>query len=154
MKEAFTIANDARSGSMRHGKHRVHFGRIDLCVIIGRAMHAVGCIMRERKQRLTASFPDESVWIECDASSLEQAFVDLLVDAARYTDSGGGVTISVEQEANEAFVRIRDSGVGRGQGLQLARSVIESHGGQVTVASEGAASGSEFTVRLPAFICT
>ncbi len=163
---------------MRDGRQRLHLGRFDLCVVIGRAMHAVECTMRERKHRMTASFPDESVWIECDASKLEQVFVKLLVNAARYTNPGGDVTISVEHEANQAIARIRDSGVGisadllpkvfdlyvqadpstrsagLGLGLPLVRSVVESHGGKVTVASGGAAKGSEFTVRLPAFMCT
>jgi signal transduction histidine kinase len=160
---------------MRNGQLRLRLGRFDLCVIIGQAMHAVACTMRERKHRMTASFPDESVWIECDAARLEQVFVNLLVNAAKYTDSGGDVAILVKQEANEAVVQISDSGVGipadvlprvfdlyvqanpssrgggLGLGLPLVRDLVESHGGSVTVASEGAGKGSQFTVRLPAF---
>ena len=160
---------------IRNGGLQLRHGRFDLCGIIGHAMHSVECAMRDREHHMTVSFPDEPVWLKCDAARLEQVFVNLLVNAAKYTDIGGHVTILVKQDANEAVVQVRDSGVGiaddllskvfdlyvqakpasrdggLGLGLSLVRSIVESHGGNVTVASEGAGKGSEFTVRLPAF---
>ncbi len=160
---------------MRDGKLQLRLGRFDLSVIVGHAMHAVECNMREREHLMAASFPDKPVWLHCDAARLEQVFVNLLVNAAKYTDAGGKVKISVKQEANEAIVQILDSGIGIaadvlprvfdmyvqanpssrqggiGLGLPLVRSLVESHGGSVTAASAGAGKGSEFTVRLPAF---
>ena len=160
---------------MRNGGLQLRLGRFDLCLILGRAMHSVECTMREREHRLAVSFPDEPVWLECDAARLEQVFVNLLINAAKYTDIGGDIAILVNQEANEAVVQIRDSGIGiaadvlpkvfdpyvqakpasreggLGLGLSLVRSVVESHGGSVAVASDGAGKGSAFTVRLPAF---
>jgi signal transduction histidine kinase len=38
-----------------------------------------------------------------------------------------------------------------GLGLPLVRALVESHGGNITAASEGIGRGSEFCVRLPAF---
>jgi two-component system CheB/CheR fusion protein len=131
--------------------------------------------MRQREHRVTVSFPNTPVWLPGDAARLEQVFVNLLMNAAKYTDAGGEVVLSVKQEADEAIVHIRDSGVGiaadllpkvfdqfvqgpqsarsggLGLGLPLVRSLVENHGGSVTAASEGAGKGSEFTVRLPAF---
>lgn len=160
---------------MRNGGLQLRRGRFDLSAIVGRAMHSVECAMREREHHLTVSFPDEPVWLQGDADRLEQVFVNLLINAAKYTDVGGHVSLSVRQEANLAIVRIRDSGVGiaadvlpkvfdlyvqanpssrdggLGLGLSLVRSLVEGHGGSVTAASDGVGKGSEFTVRLPAF---
>jgi signal transduction histidine kinase len=120
-------------------------------------------------------FPDAPVWLQADPARLEQVFVNLLLNAAKYTDAGGRVELFVEQEEVEAIVRIRDSGIGiapdvlphvfelfvqanpssrradagLGIGLALVRSLIERHGGRVTAASVGLGHGSEFTIRLP-----
>jgi len=101
--------------------------------------------------------------------------VNLLLNAAKYTKTGGNVELFVEREEVEAIVRIRDSGIGiapdvlphvfdlfvqadpssrradagLGIGLALVRSLVERHGGRVTVASAGPGQGSEFMVRLP-----
>jgi signal transduction histidine kinase len=160
---------------IHNGRLQLERDRIDLCVAIARAMHVVECTMRQREHHMTVSFPDAPVWLRGDAARLEQVFVNLLVNAAKYTDVGGEVMLSVQQEANEAVVRIRDSGVGiapdllprmfdlyvqggpssrtggLGLGLPLVRSLVEGHGGSVIAASDGAGKGSEFTVRLPAF---
>jgi signal transduction histidine kinase len=160
---------------MHNGGLQLRRGRFDLCVIVGRAMHSVECTMREREHHLAVSFPDEPLWVQGDADRLEQVFVNLLVNAAKYTDVGGHVRLSVKQEASQAIVRIRDSGVGiaadvlptvfdlyvqanpssrdggLGLGLSLVRSLVDGHGGSVTAASDGVGKGSEFTVRLPVF---
>lgn len=160
---------------VRNGRLRLRRTRIDICVIIGHAMHAVECIMRQREHRMTASFPDAPVWVHGDAARLEQVFVNLLLNAAKYTNAGGDVHLEVTQQGNEASVAVRDTGVGiaaevlprifdlymqafpssrdggLGLGLPLVRALVESHGGSVTAASDGAGLGSEFLVRLPAF---
>jgi len=124
---------------------------------------------------MTTSFPEGPIWLQADAARLEQVFVNLLSNAAKYTDAGGNVKLCVAREMSQAVVRIRDSGIGispevlphvfdlfvqadssprrgtagLGIGLALVRNLIERHGGLVTVASGGLGHGSEFTVRLP-----
>ena len=160
---------------MCNGRLQLRRDRIDLCIVIANAMHAVECTMQQRGHRVTVSFPASPMWMQGDGARLEQAFVNLLVNAAKYTPVGGDVSLSVTQQADEAIVHIRDTGVGiaaellprvfdlyvqgnpssrtggMGLGLPLVRSLVESHGGRVTAASEGIGQGSEFTVRLPAF---
>jgi signal transduction histidine kinase len=160
---------------VQSGQLRLQCKRIDLCVLAAHAAQTVEFTMQQRHHRMTTSFPDAPVWLQADPARLEQVFVNLLLNAAKYTDAGGDVELFVEQEEVEAIVRIRDSGIGiapdvlphvfelfvqadpssrradagLGIGLALVRSLVERHGGRVTAASAGAGHGSEFTVRLP-----
>jgi signal transduction histidine kinase len=134
--------------------------------------------MQERKHRLSTSFTDAPIWVQADPARLEQVFVNLLFNAAKYTDPGGRIRLSAETEQGEAVIRIRDSGIGieprdlprifdlfaqadpssrraeagMGIGLALVRTLVERHGGRVTAASGGRGHGSEFTVRLPMLV--
>ena len=160
---------------VRSGHLRLQCERIDLCAVAAHAAQTVEFVMQQRNHRLTTAFPDAPVWLTADPARLEQVIVNLLFNAAKYTDEGGDVGLSVEREDGEATVRIRDTGIGiapdvlphvfdlfvqadpssrradagLGIGLALVRSLVERHGGRVTVVSAGPGHGSEFTVRLP-----
>jgi signal transduction histidine kinase len=160
---------------VRSGQLRLQCQQIDLRVLAAHAAQTVEFTMEQRHHRMTTSFPDAPVWLQADPARLEQVFVNLLLNAAKYTDAGGNVELFVEQEEVEAIVRIRDSGIGiapdvlphvfdlfvqadpssrradagLGIGLALVRSLVERHGGRVTAASAGLRRGSEFTVHLP-----
>jgi len=160
---------------VRSGELRLQCERIDLRALAAHAAQTVEFTMQQRHHRMTTSFPDVPVWLQADPARLEQVFVNLLLNAAKYTDAGGTVELFVELEEDNAIIRIRDSGIGiapdvlphvfdlfvqadpssrradagLGIGLALVRSLVERHGGCVTVVSAGLGHGSEFTVRLP-----
>jgi signal transduction histidine kinase len=160
---------------IRRGCLRLQRERVDLRRVVSHAVQTVESTMQQRNHRMTISWPDAAVWLHADSIRLEQVFVNLLVNAAKYTDPGGEVDVTIERKNGEATVRIRDSGIGiaaelmphvfdlfvqadpsprsadagLGIGLALVRSLVECHGGCVTVASAGAGQGSEFAVRLP-----
>jgi CheY-like chemotaxis protein len=120
------------------------------------------------------SLPTQTIWLNADAARLEQVVVNLLTNAAKYTDPGGHVWLTLQQEGEEAVLRVRDTGVGiaaemmprifdlftqaersldrsqggLGIGLALVQRLVELHGGTVT-ASSVFGQGSEFVVRLP-----
>jgi signal transduction histidine kinase len=158
---------------MRTGKQRLACERVELCQLVATSLQAVEFLMQQRAHRVTVALPQRPVWIHADPVRLEQVFVNLLSNAAKYTGDGGEVKIHVEECADEATVRILDTGVGiaadvlphvfdfyfqvdsssrnrgLGLGLPLVRSLVESHGGGVTAVSAGLGRGSVFTVRLP-----
>ena len=129
-----------------------------------------------RLHGLSLEIPSEPIYLAADPTRLEQVLVNLLNNAAKYTDPGGRITAVVGRDGAEAVVRIVDTGVGidaetlprvfdlfvqadrsldrssggLGIGLTLVRALVEQHGGSVTAGSDGPGSGSEFVVRLPA----
>jgi CheY-like chemotaxis protein len=106
---------------------------------------------------------------------LTQVFSNLLNNAAKYTDPGGRIELSVRRDGDHAVVAVRDSGIGippdklghvfgmfaqveeagarsqggLGIGLAMVRKLVEMHGGSVEARSDGVGRGSEFIVRLP-----
>jgi len=160
---------------VQSGHLRLQRERIDLCAVAAHAAQTVEFAMEQRNHRMTTAFPEAPVWLQADPHRLEQVFVNLLINATKYTEPGGEVELSVERGEDEATVRIRDTGIGiapevlphvfdlfvqanplsrradagLGVGLALVRSLVESHGGRVTAASAGLQHGSEFTIRLP-----
>lgn len=149
--------------------------RIDLVMLVKHAVEDVAAEIGQRKHRVTMTLPDRPLWVLADPGRLEQVFINLLVNAAKYTGDGGDIALLVESRAGQASVRIRDSGIGiapemlphvfglfmqvqapspradggRGIGLAVVRSLIELHGGCVTARSDGLGQGSEFMVILP-----
>lgn len=149
--------------------------RMDLRDVVNNAIATLGSDINERQHRLTTALPDTPVWLLGDPGRLEQVFVNLLGNASRCTNAGGELAVWMHTRADQAIVRVRDSGIGiapevlprlfelfrqadetaprshsgLGIGLALVRNLVEAHGGSVTGASAGLGRGSEFTVRLP-----
>jgi signal transduction histidine kinase len=163
------------SSRVRTGQLNLRSERMDLRAVVAHAVQTVEFTMQQQNHKMTTSFPETPIWLQADAARLEQVFVNLLSNAAKYTDIGGSVELHVTREMSQAVIRIRDSGIGispevlphvfdlfvqadpssrrgdagLGIGLALVRNLVERHGGFVTVASAGLGYGSEFTVRLP-----
>ena len=158
---------------------RIHLQRerITLNGIAEKAVETVRPLMSQRRHELTVSPLLQPIWLDGDASRLEQVVVNLLTNAAKYTADGGHILLAVEQEGDEAVMRVKDTGVGiapellprifdlftqaersldrsqggLGIGLCLVKRLVEMHGGKVEVVS-ALGHGSEFVVRLPALL--
>ncbi len=155
---------------------RIHLQReqLDMRTIVERGVETVRPLIEHRQHTLDVRLPPSPIWIDGDATRLEQVVVNLLNNAAKYTDEGGHIWLSLQQEGTEAVLQVRDSGVGiapdlmpriftlftqaerslarsqggLGIGLALVQRLVEMHGGRVEVSST-LGKGSQFVVRLP-----
>ena len=144
--------------------------------IIQSALDATAVYFETRDVGLTVTLPREPVWLHADPTRLAQVFLNLLHNAAKFTEAGGRVTLDARRERDELIVIVADTGIGiseskmplifemfaqvdqrlertysgLGVGLSLARRLVELHGGTIEVASDGLGKGTRFTVRLPA----
>ena len=157
------------------GKIQLRKQPCDAAPIIRHAAEAVGPLIREKRHRLTLALPASGLPLEADPVRLEQIFVNVLTNAAKYTPPDGRIDVAGAVEGGEVVVRVADDGVGiapdqlprmfelfaqadrslarseggLGIGLALVRSLAEMHGGAITAVSPGKGLGSEFTLRLP-----
>ena len=148
-------------------------------VTLDRILHAAIEVSRpqweQHGQQFDLSVRAGPIYVNADQERMVQAFSNLLNNAAKYTDRGGRISLTVSEEAGQAVVSIRDTGIGispemlprifqlfsqdqpalerskggLGIGLSIVRTIVEMHGGTVEARSEGLGRGAEFVVRLP-----
>jgi PAS domain S-box-containing protein len=99
------------------GKITLHKETVDLATVVTRAVQTSRPLIERNRHQLTLSLPAEPVRVLADPTRLEQVFSNLLTNAAKYTERGGliGVTIARTgrgSEPAEVVVRIRDTGFG------------------------------------------
>ena len=118
---------------------------------------------------LEAQLPGTAVRIAGQRDRLKQAILNVAINALDAMSDGGAMELILEALPEEAEVRISDTGpgipeevrqrifdihfttktTGSGIGLYLARSIVEAHGGEISVENKPG-RGSEFRLRLPA----
>lgn len=148
---------------------------VELASVVRSAVETSRPFIDSSNHQLAVTFPPEPLTLEGDPVRLSQIIANLLNNAAKYTDPGGQIWLSVRREDNWVTISIRDTGTGippemlprvfdlfvqidrnsgraqggLGIGLALVKSLVEMHGGTVKAFSEGSGRGSEFVVRLP-----
>ncbi len=147
---------------------------VELTAVLAWGLEAVQPAMRERRHAVTIS-PGPSLIVIGDAARLQQCLVNLLANAAKYTEPGGRITISLTDEGGHALIAVADNGSGIGAellpvvfdlfvqsertldraqgglgiGLSVVRRLVEMHDGTVSAHSEGLGQGATFRIRLP-----
>jgi signal transduction histidine kinase len=157
------------------GKVELHRENVDVADVVEAGVETAAPLIEERQHSLSVEAPRGTCFIHGDASRLAQVVANLLTNAAKYTNVGGKIRVSVAR--NDGFVEIAvgDNGVGMDQeliervfevfaqgkrtldrsaggwglGLAIVRNLVSLHGGSVSAHSDGPGKGSEFRARFP-----
>lgn len=156
------------------GKIQLQKKDVDVRILIHRAVETTAALFKERSISIKIDLLENASIIHADPVRVEQIFINILDNAAKYSPENTRVHIRATEEDGMAVIRIKDEGIGikiehlpqifelftqpdRGRrlpaglgiGLALAKDLAEMHGGSIEAASQGEGKGSEFVVRLP-----
>lgn len=159
------------------GKIVLQRGPADLASVVSQAVDATRPALDAAHHYLDVTLPAAPVVLDVDATRTVQILANLLTNAIKYTPEGGRITITAAADAGLVSIAVQDNGIGipeadldrifdmfgqvaashgyaqggLGIGLALVRSLVEMHGGRITVTSPGLNAGATFTVWLPAY---
>lgn len=122
---------------------------------------------RQRGIHLTASLPADLPEVECDGQQIQQAFLNITLNALQATPSGGTVALAASAHDGWVSLIVKDDGLGvdtsleqifdpffttkeggTGLGLAISLQILLQHGGRI-LAERNSASGMTFTLRWP-----
>ena len=161
---------------------RISQGRIELkqetlnvAPLVEQAFETVAPLFQGKRQDVSLAPSYEPLYVIGDVTRLVQSLVNVLTNAAKYTDRGGKIRIQTRSSADDVIIEVSDNGAGisaelmpqifelfvqgdrtldrseggLGIGLAVVKKLIEMHGGQISARSEGLGKGSTFELRLP-----
>lgn len=157
------------------GKIKLKKERIELRTAIEMALETSREMIESNQHQFTLSLPNEPVYLDADLTRTAQVLLNLLNNAAKYTQPGGNIWLTAEKQSNEVVVSVRDTGIGippemlsnifemysqiesdslqarsgLGIGLNIVKKLVVMHGGTIEAFSAGSDKGSEFILRLP-----
>ena len=147
---------------------------VSLGSVLERAVEIASPLIARKRHQLHVEGADD-VTLRGDPVRLAQVFSNLLANAAKFTPSGGKIEVLLERLAGRARITVRDDGCGiardqmarifepfvqadrerdalqggLGLGLAIVSSLVQRHGGTISVHSDGRGRGAAFTVELP-----
>jgi PAS domain S-box-containing protein len=158
------------------GGLKLHAQPVDLASVIGAALDSVRPAADAKKIQIRSQLAASARFAEGDPQRLQQIVWNLLVNAVKFTPSGGTVDVDLLDSGRDAVrIRVSDDGSGidpdflphvferfrqadgspsrqhsgLGLGLAIVRHLTELHGGEVRAESRGLGKGATFTVDLP-----
>ncbi|HEY0984603.1 ATP-binding protein [Schlesneria sp.] len=159
---------------MSRGAIQIEKVRCPLREIVDNAIEDVRPLLEQFGHQFEISIQPQSIWLEADPARLEQVLANLLSNAAKFTNPGGRVSLTVSATGDQCEIHVADTGVGidpeliprifesfttgnrlhdrtnggLGIGLSLAKRLVELHGGRINVISTPG-QGSDFGFFLP-----
>ena len=154
----------------RRGDLHLEVERLDLRSIVDDAALTFGELARQRSVKLSSATPAVPVMVDGDRVRLQQVLSNVLENALKHTNAGGTIEVRLQSSRPQATISVKDTGNGipidvlphvfepyrhygngggLGIGLNLARRLLELHGGRITAHSAGCGKGAEFVLMLP-----
>jgi two-component system CheB/CheR fusion protein len=158
-------------------KIRLDLKLLELNDLVRRTVEDHRLLFEKGEVQIEVKPSPERVSVNGDGTRLAQVIGNLLLNAAKFTGRGGRATVSVSVDLakRQAVIRVSDNGAGippeligrlfqpfmqadttldrskggLGLGLALVKGLVELHGGDIGVHSDGLGKGAEFVVRLP-----
>ena len=176
LKQMVRLIDDLLDVSrISRGKVQLRREPIDLKSALQSALEVCEPLIASAGHELKVDMPAGPLIVDGDLTRLAQVFGNLLNNAAKYTNAGGLIELSVRRTSDDVSVSVRDNGVGipppmlakifdmfaqvdhslqraqggLGIGLSIAKRLVEMHDGALEAHSAGLGAGSEFTVKLP-----
>jgi PAS domain S-box-containing protein len=157
------------------GTLHIRKARCDLAEIVRNVAEDYRPQMESAGLRLNVEVPGQSVWVNGDATRLNQIIGNVLHNSMKFTDAGGYVSLQLLLKGDACEIQIRDSGIGMdavtvqrmfqtfnqadssldrsrgglGLGMALVKHLVELHEGGVQARSEGVGHGSDVVIRIP-----
>jgi K+-sensing histidine kinase KdpD len=173
------VGESLEYAQMRSNRQDDHRSIADMGEIISRAVAVAQPAFSVKDQTLNVSVPSGLPPLLLDAHQIERVVANLLSNANKFTPKGGTISISAAEEKGYVIVQVADNGrgipeidqphvfseyyrgsnadsvegAGTGLGLTIARSLVEAHGGSLTLSSR-VGVGTTFALKLPTTVIT
>jgi signal transduction histidine kinase len=158
------------------GKIELRRRSLEVSEVVASAIETIAPLLAERHHGIEIDVPASGLVVLADPERLAQVLLNLLTNAAKYSEAGSRIVVQARQRAERVEICVRDEGIGiapemlekvfdifvqqpqtlarsaggLGLGLAIVRSLVEMHGGTVSARSAGPGHGSEFIIDLPA----
>ncbi|WP_304638946.1 hybrid sensor histidine kinase/response regulator [Pseudomonas sp.] len=176
MAHLFRLVDDLLDASrITQGKIELRNAPFDLREAVLSAVEMARPAIEAQRHTLALNLPDEPVELLADQVRITQCIANLLNNSAKYTPGGGHIAVTLGITSGSCRVTVSDNGLGLtpdasaaifrmfeqvtdhvqhahgglGIGLALVKQLIELHGGNITVTSDGPNRGSAFTLEIP-----
>lgn len=161
------------------GKFQLRLTQVNLCELIKQCIESTRYVFKDRGHTISLDTECENgLQLAVDPIRFEQVLVNILMNAAKYTDPGGAISVRMRVIDGRVQISVSDNGIGIepenlenifepfwqmkktgvssfsgiGVGLWLTKRIVEMHGGTIRVESEGRGKGSTFIVTIPILI--
>jgi PAS domain S-box-containing protein len=157
------------------GKLRIEVKPIDPAAVISAAVDVIKPAAEAKHIRIQTILDSSVGLVSGDFERLQQVIWNLLSNAVKFTPNAGSIRVALARGRSQIEISVADTGIGLskdflpyvfnrfsqadssitrahgglGMGLAIAKSLVELHGGTISVNSPGEGQGSIFTIQLP-----